>query len=30
MKSQPQNPEFMNNPEIFLPCYTLDEILGPT
>ena len=30
MESQPQNPEFMNNPENFHPCYTLDEILGPS
>ena len=22
MESQPQNPEFRNNPENFLPCYT--------
>ena len=27
MESQPQNPEFMNNPENFHPCYPHNEFI---
>ena len=28
MESQPQNPEFRNDPEIFSPMYQLDESIS--